>query len=65
MKNGRRNGRSRGPSDLTSPEAVERFREAVAIFTKEATRSKEAAVKALVESGIYTKSGKLTKNYRP
>jgi hypothetical protein len=51
--------------DLSSLEAVERFREAAADFTKEATRSKESAIKVLVESGIYTKSGKLTKNYRP
>jgi len=54
----------RAPIDLSSPEAVERFREAAAAFTKEGTRSKEAAIKVLVESGIYTKSGKLTKNYR-
>ncbi len=50
--------------DLTTREAVERFREAAADFTSEALRSKESALKALVESGIYTKSGKLTKNYR-
>jgi hypothetical protein len=54
----------KGATDLSSPEAVERFREAAAEFTKEATRSKESARKALVEAGIYTKSGKLTKNYR-
>lgn len=54
-----------GFADLTNREAVECFREAAADFTKEATRSKESAIKVLVESGIYTKSGKLTKNYRP
>jgi hypothetical protein len=51
-------------TDLTSREAVERFREAAAEFTKEATRSPESAMKVLVDAGIYTKSGKLTKNYR-
>jgi hypothetical protein len=50
--------------DLSSREAVERFRQASAEFMKEATRSKESAMKVLVEAGIYTKSGKLSKNYR-
>jgi hypothetical protein len=53
-----------GASDVSSPEAVRRFREAAADFTATATRSSESAMKVLVESGIYTKSGKLTKNYR-
>jgi hypothetical protein len=52
-------------TDLTSREAVERFRKAAAEFTKEATRSQESAMKVLVDSGIYTESGKLSKNYRP
>ncbi|MGA6974117.1 MAG: hypothetical protein WBY93_20995, partial [Candidatus Binatus sp.] len=52
------------PADLSSREAVKRFREAAAEFTKEGTRSKESAMKVLVESGIYTESGKLSKNYR-
>ena len=52
------------PADLSSREAVKRFREAAAEFTKEGTRSKESAMKVLVESGIYTESGELTKNYR-
>ena len=55
----------KGATDLSSAEAVERFRKAAARFTKKATRSKASAIKVLVESGIYTKSGKLTKNYRP
>jgi hypothetical protein len=54
----------KAPLDLSSPEAVERFREAAAEFTRKGTRSKESAIKVLVEAGIYTKSGKLTKNYR-
>jgi hypothetical protein len=52
------------PADLSSREAVKRFRDAAAEFTKEGTRSKESAMKVLVESGIYTESGELTKNYR-
>jgi hypothetical protein len=52
------------PDDLSSREAVERFREAAAEFTKKGTRSKESAMKVLIESGIYTESGKLSKNYR-
>jgi hypothetical protein len=39
-------------ADLSSREAVRRFRQAVAEFTKEGTRSKESAMKVLVESGI-------------
>jgi|GEM_PF-3487837 len=53
------------PADLSSREAVKRFRESAAEFTKEGTRSKESAMKVLVESGIYTESGKLSKNYQP
>jgi hypothetical protein len=52
------------PTDLSSREAVEHFRKAAAEFMKKATRSRKSAMKALVESGIYTKSGKLSKNYR-
>jgi hypothetical protein len=52
------------PADLSSREAVERFREAAADFTKEGTRSKESAMKVLVKSGIYRESGQLSKNYR-
>jgi hypothetical protein len=63
--NGKNKRSSRpGPTDLNSVEAVEHFRKAAAEFMKKAGRSKESALKALVESGIYTKSGKLTKNYR-
>lgn len=43
---------------------VERFRLAAAAYTAAATVSKEAALKALVDSGIYTKSGQLAKPYR-
>jgi hypothetical protein len=54
-----------GSTDLTNREAVERFRKAATDFTSDAARSKDSAIKALVESGIYTRSGKLAKNYRP
>ena len=53
------------PPDLNSREAVERFRKAALDFTREATRSRQSALKALVESGIFTETGTLTKNYRP
>jgi hypothetical protein len=52
------------PMDLTTPEAVERFRKAAEDFTREALQSKDAALKALVDAGIYTKSGKLATKYR-
>ena len=51
-------------SDLDSPEAVERFRDAAADFTKKAAETKDSARKILVEEGIYSNSGKLTRNYR-
>lgn len=51
------------PVDLTSPEAVKRFRSAAKSFTVRATKSKQAAMAILVKEGIYTKKGKLTKNY--
>jgi hypothetical protein len=50
--------------ELTSPEAIERFREAARVFTTRATKSRAEARRILVEEGIYTKSGKLTKRYR-
>ena len=49
--------------DLTSPEAVERFRKAAKAFTTRSIKSQAAARKVLVDEGIYTKSGKLTKRY--
>lgn len=52
------------PADLNSREAVERFRRAAEEFTRKGTRSKESAMKVLVESGIYNASGELSKNYR-
>lgn len=54
---------SRVQDDLSSPQAVERFRKAAAVFTARAIKSRESALKVLVGEGIYTKSGKLTKRY--
>jgi len=49
--------------ELLSPEGLKRFKEAADALVKR-TRTREAALKLLVEEGILTKSGKLTKNYR-
>jgi len=65
MKRKKKDTTDNGTLDLNSVEAVRRFQKAAEDFTREATRSKEAALKVLVEAGIYTKSGKLTRNYRP
>lgn len=43
---------------------MEAFRKAAEAFTKRATRSKATAIQTLIDEGIYTKSGKLSKNYR-
>ena len=44
-------------------EDLERFHKAAEAFTKRHTVSREAALAILVEEGIYTPDGKLTKNY--
>jgi hypothetical protein len=49
--------------ELNTRQAVERFRKAAEAFTARAIKSKAAARKVLVDEGIYTKSGKLTKRY--
>jgi hypothetical protein len=49
--------------DLSTPQALKRFREAAKIFTEHAAKSQDSARKSLVKEGIYTKSGKLTKKY--
>jgi hypothetical protein len=56
--------RSPAQLDLNSPEALERFRKAAKAFTLQACKSQASARKVLIDAGIYTKSGKLTKNYR-
>jgi hypothetical protein len=40
------------------------FKRAARAFTKKATQSPEHALAVLVEMGIYTPTGRLTKNYR-
>jgi hypothetical protein len=64
MKN--TNGKVRRSStwDLNTPEALAEFREAAKEFIAKGTRSKKAALKVLVDAGIYDKSGRLHKNYR-
>jgi hypothetical protein len=51
-------------SDLNTPQAVEWFRKAAKAFTRRATATRETARQVLIDEGIYTKSGKLSKNYR-
>jgi hypothetical protein len=60
----KRNAESTGETDLNTPEAVERFRRAAA-YLKKHGRTKETALKAPVDAGIYNKSGKLKKKFRP
>jgi hypothetical protein len=40
------------------------FKRAAKAFTRKATQSPEHALAVLVEAGIYTPTGRLTKNYR-
>ena len=51
-------------SALTTNKAAAEFRKAAADYTRKATVSKAAARQALIGLGIYTASGKLTKNYK-
>lgn len=50
-------------NDITTPEALEIFRKAAAAFSARTNKSRKTALAALVKEGIYTKAGKLTKNY--
>ena len=50
--------------DIGSREALDRFRRAAKDFTARATQSRETARQVLISEGIFTKSGKLAKNYR-
>jgi hypothetical protein len=59
----RENGTA-GAVDIGSREALDRFRKAAKAFTSRATRSRETARQVLISEGIYTKSGRLAKNYR-
>jgi hypothetical protein len=51
-------------NDIGSREALHRFRKAARLFTTQATKSRETALETLVSEGIYTKSGRVSKNYR-
>lgn len=53
-----KNGYER-PLDLSHPQALEHFRK-----TRKKHWTQEEARRYLVELGIYTKTGKLTKNFR-
>jgi hypothetical protein len=55
--------RNHFPSDLNSPEALALFRKAAKAFTLRATRSQAIARQVLIDEGICTESGKLTKRY--
>ncbi|MGA3264600.1 MAG: hypothetical protein ABSC47_11210 [Terracidiphilus sp.] len=60
----KKNGNSVRNLDPRSPSFTREFKRAAKAFTLKATRSPETALAVLVEAGIYTPSGKLTKNYR-
>jgi hypothetical protein len=51
-------------TDLSSPQAVARFRKAAKAFTARATKSQAIARQVLIQEGIHTNSGKLAKRYR-
>lgn len=50
-------------NDITTPEALEIFREAARAYTARITKTRATALAALGKAGIYTKDGKLTKEY--
>jgi hypothetical protein len=50
--------------DPRSENFTREFKRAAKAFTRKATQSPEHALAVLVEMGIYTPTGRLTKNYR-
>ena len=50
--------------DPRSESFTREFKRAAKAFTLKATQSPEHALAVLVEAGIYTPTGRLTKNYR-
>lgn len=50
--------------DITEIIPLEEFRKMVTEHTAKGTRTAATARKALIEAGILTKSGKLSKHYR-
>ena len=55
---------SSGETDLNTPESVERFKKAAAAYLKEHGRTRESARKALIDAGLYNKSGTLKRKFR-
>lgn len=55
--------RQKGPAG-PKEEDVKRFDKAAKTFTGKATGSRAAARKTLIDLGIHTQAGKLTKRYR-
>jgi hypothetical protein len=51
-------------TDIGSREALNRFRKAARAFTMHVTKSRATAMETLVTEGIYTKSGRVSRNYR-
>jgi hypothetical protein len=47
-----------------SADFAREFKRAAEVFTVEATKSPETARAVLIEAGIFTQRGKLSKNYR-
>jgi hypothetical protein len=58
-----KNGAARADA-IDSRDALNRFRKAAKAFTTHVTKSRAAALETLVSEGIYTKSGRISKNYR-
>ena len=50
--------------DITEIIPLEEFRKMMQEFTAKTSRTPEAKRKALIEAGILTKSGRLSKHYR-
>ena len=48
----------------TTPISVAQFRKAAKAFNARTTATKEVAMQTLVDEGIYTRSGKLSRRYR-
>lgn len=59
-----RNGANGRFVSVNTMEDAERFRKAADDYAAKATRNKNAARKTLIDLGIYTKSGRLSKHYR-
>lgn len=43
---------------------LKKFKKAAKEFTKNALKTKQSTIKALVDCGVYTKAGRLRKPYR-